>query len=308
MPIQLPDLDDRTWEDLMEEGRSLIVAWAPQWTDHNASDTGITLLEMFAYLTEVLLYRANRIPDRHEWQFLRLINGPKWHCREDLEECIRQTLNRLPERHRSVSAEDVEALAERVPGVRKAWCLPNRNLLHLDASGEPAEAAGYVSVLIAPAADHAHRAHDLLHEVRETLEPTRLLGTRIHVRLPKYLSVRVRANLELLPGASPSEVHARAEEALLRFFDVEKGLSGAGWPLGRSVYVSEVYQQLQQVPGVRAVHKIIDPATRRPADLLAVDPGDAGRLTYNRLRELESVQVRPLELVRVSPDREMFQP
>jgi len=72
MPIPLPNLDDRRWADLVEEGRSLIPVFAPEWTDHNVSDPGITLIELFAWVTEADIYRANRIPDLHKRKFLAL--------------------------------------------------------------------------------------------------------------------------------------------------------------------------------------------------------------------------------------------
>ncbi|MEP6733592.1 MAG: baseplate J/gp47 family protein, partial [bacterium] len=52
---------------------ALIPRFAPGWTDHNIHDPGVTLIELFAYLTEELLYRANRIPDRHRRKFLALL-------------------------------------------------------------------------------------------------------------------------------------------------------------------------------------------------------------------------------------------
>jgi hypothetical protein len=73
MPIQLPNLDDRTYADLLAEMRALIPGHAPEWTDHNESDPGIMLLELFAWLTESLIYRTNRIPDASKVRFLELL-------------------------------------------------------------------------------------------------------------------------------------------------------------------------------------------------------------------------------------------
>jgi predicted phage baseplate assembly protein len=72
MPIQLPNLDDRRFDDLFAEMRALIPRYAHEWTDHNASDPGIMLLELFAWLTEALIYRINRIPSASEVRFLEL--------------------------------------------------------------------------------------------------------------------------------------------------------------------------------------------------------------------------------------------
>jgi hypothetical protein len=73
MPLPLPHLDDRRWSDLVEEGRALIPRYAPQWTDHNVHDPGITLIELFAWLTEANIYRLNRITERHRRKFLGLL-------------------------------------------------------------------------------------------------------------------------------------------------------------------------------------------------------------------------------------------
>lgn len=68
-----PNLDDRTWQDLSDEARSLIPDYAPQWTDHNPSDIGITLIELFAFMTEQVIYRLNRVPDKNYVAFLNLL-------------------------------------------------------------------------------------------------------------------------------------------------------------------------------------------------------------------------------------------
>jgi predicted phage baseplate assembly protein len=64
--MSLPEivLDDRSFQDLVSEARNRIAVACPEWTEHNVSDPGITLIEMFAWMTEMLLYRVNRIPDK----------------------------------------------------------------------------------------------------------------------------------------------------------------------------------------------------------------------------------------------------
>lgn len=70
--LPLPNLDDRRWIDLVDEARALIPFYAPGWTDHNAHDPGITVLELFAFIAEMDLYGANRITDAHHRKFLAL--------------------------------------------------------------------------------------------------------------------------------------------------------------------------------------------------------------------------------------------
>ncbi|MFF7282012.1 putative baseplate assembly protein [Streptomyces griseorubiginosus] len=69
-----PILDDRTYEQLRTELIRRIPVHTPEWTDHNESDPGIVLLDLFAYLGESLLYRFNQIPDATKAAFLRLLD------------------------------------------------------------------------------------------------------------------------------------------------------------------------------------------------------------------------------------------
>jgi predicted phage baseplate assembly protein len=71
--VPLPNLDDRTWVDLVDEGRSLIPLYSPDWTDHNAHDPGITLIELLAWVAEMDIYQLNRISDEHKRKFLALV-------------------------------------------------------------------------------------------------------------------------------------------------------------------------------------------------------------------------------------------
>jgi hypothetical protein len=73
MPIEPPNLDERRYQDLFEEMKALIPRYAPEWTDHNPSDPGITMLQLFAWLSEISLYRLNRVPDRNYIKFLQLL-------------------------------------------------------------------------------------------------------------------------------------------------------------------------------------------------------------------------------------------
>jgi hypothetical protein len=76
MPLPSPILDDRSYEQLRDELVRRIPVYAPEWTDHNASDPGIALIELFAFLGENLLYRFNQIPETTNLAFLRLLQVP----------------------------------------------------------------------------------------------------------------------------------------------------------------------------------------------------------------------------------------
>ena len=76
MPIRMPNLDDRDWRQLRDEALRRIPVHNPEWTNFNASDPGVTIIEIFAFLTENLLYRSNLIPERNRLKFLSLLGIP----------------------------------------------------------------------------------------------------------------------------------------------------------------------------------------------------------------------------------------
>src|SRR5688572_3142593 len=73
MALPVPNLDDRRFQDLVDDAKRLVQQRCPEWTDHNVSDPGVTLIELFAWMTDQLVYRLNRLPDRHYVKFLELI-------------------------------------------------------------------------------------------------------------------------------------------------------------------------------------------------------------------------------------------
>lgn len=75
MPLPLPKLDNRSFEQLIAEGRAMLPRLAPDWTDHNYHDPGITLIDLFAWLYEMDIYRLDQLSDASRRAFLRLVEG-----------------------------------------------------------------------------------------------------------------------------------------------------------------------------------------------------------------------------------------
>ncbi len=73
MPIDPPILDDIRQAATVEELRRRIVVYAPEWTDHNDSDPGIALIQLFGYLAEQIGYRLNRVPEKNHIELLKLL-------------------------------------------------------------------------------------------------------------------------------------------------------------------------------------------------------------------------------------------
>jgi predicted phage baseplate assembly protein len=66
-------IDARTYADLKQQALLRIPRYTQEWTDFNESDPGVTLVELFAWLTELMLYQMNRVPDLSYVRFLQLL-------------------------------------------------------------------------------------------------------------------------------------------------------------------------------------------------------------------------------------------
>lgn len=74
MPLSIPNLDDKTFDQIVYEARSQIPRYASSWTDHNLHDPGITFLELFAWLTEMQIFSLDQVTEKHLRKFLKLVN------------------------------------------------------------------------------------------------------------------------------------------------------------------------------------------------------------------------------------------
>jgi hypothetical protein len=76
VPLIPPALDDRSYDDLVQDLVASIPAHTPEWTNPQVGDPGRSLLELFAWLADTILYRANLIPEKQRIAFLKLLGQP----------------------------------------------------------------------------------------------------------------------------------------------------------------------------------------------------------------------------------------
>src|SRR3954471_24398169 len=73
MVLPAPNLDDRRFQDIVDEAKRLIPRYTPEWTNHNLSDPGVALIELFAWMSEMVMFRLNQVPDRLYVHFLNRV-------------------------------------------------------------------------------------------------------------------------------------------------------------------------------------------------------------------------------------------
>jgi hypothetical protein len=117
--IPLLDLDDITYQELVQDALASLPKLCPSWTDFNASDPGIALIEMLAWLAEMIVYRTNQITPANQWNFLQLLRGPGWTPDEQdpdpqtaLQAAIYETVTMLRTPDRAVTTSDYVWLVE----------------------------------------------------------------------------------------------------------------------------------------------------------------------------------------------------
>jgi hypothetical protein len=307
--------DDWTYAELMAQAHALIPALAPEWTDHNVSDPGITLVELLAWLTEMAIFQVGQAPGTHTATFLSLLNGPDWTPPDtqrtgpaELTADVRDTVRALRERYRAVTADDYEYLLTSTwPGskaaaelgaaaaLRQVSCVPRRDLTRTDPQARADEAPTHVSVVVLPQPSGPQDTYPvpgpaLIKALQDFLDPRRILTTHHHVVGPSYVDAGVSANVALRDDAPPDQSLAAARDALRSACDpISGGPGGTGWRFGEAIRVSQIYAVLEQVP---ALDWIEDVTLTGPNLIRAVD----GTVTGLWLDADELVRISAVDL------------
>ncbi|NOS89425.1 MAG: hypothetical protein HOP34_12975 [Methylococcaceae bacterium] len=287
MSLKIPILDDRNYDDLVAEAIAMIPRYAPAWTNYNASDPGITLIELLAYFTELLIYRLDRISLENKINFLKLLTGATGTCTDfdqlktasldEIDALLKKTILALKQPQRAVTTEDYEFLAKQailstmntVIAV-KTHCFFSKNLNAIEKDPDT-QHPGHVSlVLIAGETALATEGNKLIQEVSHNayktlveavttdLECKCLLTTKLHVAAPRYLGVMLAIETNSARQKPLENLSAKFAATLERYFSpfAGGGREGKGWPLGRHLQLSEVIAVIEQLPEVDYVENL----------------------------------------------------
>jgi predicted phage baseplate assembly protein len=160
----------------------------------------------------------------------------------------------------AVTSGDYEVLTCDTPGLRvaraKAFPLTAPSV---EDTSRLKEAKASVTIVVAPysVSRNPTPSPGFCKTVLRHLENHRLITTRIHVIGPYYVGVSIQATVYLRPRASEASTRTRIAETLTEFLDpIRGGPDRDGWPFGRSVYQSEIYQTIENVDGVDYVKDI----------------------------------------------------
>lgn len=275
MPIQLPDLAEKNYADLMDEMLESIPRYCDRWTNFNPSDPGITILELLSWVSEMTLYRINRMPEESYVNFLRLAagtsgaevetvlkelesdpNSDKYRIRllqflvdiekgngKSVSDIKAEALQYLNSPYRAVTSNDFQRLS--IEATEDAGDAKVRRAI---VSEHPEE--GKVEIIIV--SDRRDRYGELIKKVADYLHPRRLVGTRIEVMEPEYTEVRIKAGIICQVHANPEAVRKNVEDRIRKHLDpLTGGAGGEGWVYGRTLTVFEIDYIIEETEGVQ---------------------------------------------------------
>ena len=174
---------------------------------------------------------------------------------ETLDSAIARAPHTIKSRERAVTPEDFEQFALQVANVRRAKALP---LHHPEFPETPVP--GVMTVIVVP--DHEDPApkpsEGTLRAVCAYLNQRRLLTTEVYIAKPDYVQIEIRMEVIAKNSADLAEVQNQIVNVLNGFLHpLTGGVQGIGWPFGRDVFYSEVFQQVFVVPGVERIARLV---------------------------------------------------
>lgn len=286
MKIKIPDLD-KNYEDLIDELVQSIPHFSADWTNFNPSDPGITLLELFSYIAEHLIYRSNQVTEKTYFNFLQLIAGarqldPFDGLQADLMDQVKKweknqqadlpTIRAMVERYwgytnRAISTRDFYALAlEAYFSVEASIPASNINYRELTLTQleqirrvivMPDEDHLSINVLLNPAPKPAPDSEALLLAVKNNLITKRPIGTVINVRVVYYTSVCLYMALTISSSVGAKTVEETIRTKIEAYLNsITGGNDHKGWPMGKSLTLYELKLISEEVEGVDEVNEV----------------------------------------------------
>lgn len=173
---------------------------------------------------------------------------------ETLEDAKIRVRKQIQASHSAVTSEDYEALALSTPGLRVAR---TKAIPLVDRDGKPAPAT--VMVVVVPYSEYTNPmpSDGFIRTVCRHLHPHRLITTKLRVIPPDYVKASVDATVHIQSGYDPEATQQKIAALLLKYMHpLTGGTDGTGWPFGRPIYVSEIFDTIEKIPGVECVQNV----------------------------------------------------
>jgi hypothetical protein len=265
MPLQLPDLDNRSYDSLLQEMTAAIPKYTKEWTNLNPSEPGMMLLELLVWVVKTLEYRANLVPAEADLNFLNLVSGTRDVWQNDIEDdpdhlalfeyigkvqngigqgtnpglpdMQDQVLKFLNSKFHMVTEEDFkEVICGHFFDIKRVEVLT--------------QAKDEIDIIIIPDSKVS------LSDVTDYIRPRLLLGTIFEVKPAQYqdLYLQLKVSYEDYVLADKQAVNDELAGKISGYLDsISGGPDNTGWPYGRTLRVYDLFYVADQVKDVNII-------------------------------------------------------
>jgi len=270
VPINIPNLDDRNYDQLYSEAMSVITRYYPDYAGMGQSDPAMVLAELFSYYFDVTSYQINRITPQMKRNFAALVGVQDEN--ENPEELIRRALAEISKVRRAVTAGDIETIVKQeITNAARVFVIPG------------------VCIKVRVVAVKGKVINDTeLRRIYTLLRGCSPLGTRYDVQCAAMVSFDVMAEVVRLRNTTlkDTDLSGTVVSKLKAFFSPFTGGDGSGWQFGRAISRSEIFSRIEAVPGVDYVATV---RIYRAGDASGRD--DELLLKPDELADLQNVEI-----------------
>jgi len=274
MPIEIPNLDDRNFDQLLNETASIIERYFPEYTEIGPSDPAVAINELFCFLFDVAGYQLNRITPGARNNFAALLGTGSDYGRPP-EEALRRALSKISRIERAVTPGDIETIIKRASADGKLCSAPVERVFVRLSPGKP------VRIFIYQEEVRAAQREKNIRNLYSYLRRRSPLGTRLYITHANMHSIDIAAEMVKRRDSTVSsdKLAAEARSKLQSFFHpLRGGDEGRGWEFGKAVSRGDVYALLEGISGVDHVRSLYlknsEENNYSSRDILPLDEGN----------------------------------
>ena len=265
MPIQIPNLDDRNYEQLLKEADGVIARYFPEYADLGPSDPAMALKELFCYYFDVTMYQLNRVTPAARNNFASLLGiAPVYG--EPPEEALRQALSKLSRVDRAITPADIETIIIKASqptaddGAQNELLCSEPVLRVCVRGGTGAGDPVRVFIVQRGAISEIKKKHrtDLLN-LYAYLRSCGPIGTRYIIAHSPISSIDVSTEIvkRTTSTISSDKLATDIKNKLIAYIHpLTGGDGGNGWEFGKPISRGDIYGLIEGMPGVDHVKSL----------------------------------------------------
>ena len=242
MGLNIPNLDQKDYDDRLKEAMAKLPSYTKDWTEHNSSDPGITLIELFAWLADINSYKLNKIKKEHDEALLNLLS----YTSHDKLDSLSKLQADFFSMDKLVTLNDFES-----------FLIKDERISKVKASADKSN--NIIKVLLVPKSKEKMPTleQSLIDDMKDILKEKILLTTKLKIENPSYSKVNVNIIVKT-KLQKPSELRETINQKLEEFIHPLSGNSDKnGWEFGEDLHISDIYLLLNKIEGIDIIDSIL---------------------------------------------------